>query len=84
MRTFDWELLPYFLAVARAGSLRSAALTINASYGTVNRNIRALEASYGVRLFSRSTRGFILTEYGEALLPVAEEAEKRVMAAQKR
>ncbi|MES0810121.1 LysR family transcriptional regulator [Roseibium sp. SCPC15] len=84
MRSFDWEQLPYFLAVARTGSLRAAASTINASYGTVNRNIQALEASYGVRLFHRSKRGFTLTEFGEALLPVVEAAEQTVFAARKK
>ncbi|MEX3007993.1 LysR family transcriptional regulator [Hoeflea sp. TYP-13] len=84
MRSFDWELLPYFLAVARTGSLRAAASTINASYGTVNRNIQALEASYGVRLFHRSKRGFTLTEFGEALLPVVEDAEQTILAARRK
>ncbi|WP_291729745.1 LysR family transcriptional regulator [Leisingera sp. F5] len=84
MRTFDWELLPHFLAVARAGSLRAAAQSIGANYGTVNRSIQALEASYGVRLFHRSRRGFSLTEAGEALLPMAEGAEQKIFAARKR
>lgn len=84
MRTFDWELLPHFLAVARAGSLRAAAELIGANYGTVNRSVQALEASYGVRLFHRSRRGFTLTEFGEALLPMAEDAEQKVIAARKR
>lgn len=84
MRTFDWELLPHFLAVARAGSLRAAADLIGANYGTVNRSVQALEASYGVRLFHRSRRGFTLTEFGQALLPMAEEAEQKVIAARKR
>lgn len=84
MRSADWELLPYFLAVARAGSLRSGAQLIGASYGTVNRNIQALEASYGVRLFHRSQRGFSLTEQGEALLPAAEEAEQKILGARRR
>ncbi|AZV78720.1 LysR family transcriptional regulator [Parasedimentitalea marina] len=84
MRTFDWELLPHFLAVARAGSLRNAAEMVGASYGTVNRSIQALESSYGVRLFHRSQRGFSLTEFGEALLPMAEEAEQKIFAARKR
>ncbi len=84
MRTFDWEHLPHFLAVARAGSLRAAADLIGANYGSVNRGIQALEASYGVRLFHRSRKGFALTEFGEALLPMAEEAERAVIAARKR
>ncbi len=84
MQRFDWELLPYFLAVARAGSLRAAADLLGANYGTVNRSVQALEASYGVRLFHRSRRGFTLTEFGEALLPMAEDAERKVIAARKR
>ena len=84
MRTFDWELMPYFLAVARAGSLRAAAQLIGGNYGTINRGIQALEASYGVRLFHRSKRGFTLTESGEALFPAAEEAELKIIAARKR
>ncbi|MFT5639721.1 MAG: DNA-binding transcriptional LysR family regulator [Paracoccaceae bacterium] len=84
MRTFGWELLPHFLAVARAGSLRAAAQSIGINYGTVNRSVQALEASYGVRLFHRSKRGFSLTEFGEALLPMAEEAELKIIAARKR
>jgi DNA-binding transcriptional LysR family regulator len=84
MRAIDWELLPHFLAVARAGSLRAAAHLIGANYGTVNRSIQALEASYGVRLFHRSRRGFALTEFGEALMPVAQEAEQKIIAARKR
>lgn len=84
MRTYDWELLPHFLAVARAGSLRAAAQLTGASYGTVNRSVQALEASYGVRLFHRSKRGFTLTEFGETLLPMAEDAEAKVIAARKR
>lgn len=84
MRAFDWELLPYFLAVVRSGSLRAAAQQTNTSYGTVNRNVQALEASYGVRLFHRSKRGFSLTEFGKALLPAVEEAERAVIAARRK
>jgi len=84
VRAFDWEQLPHFLAVARSGSLRAAAQLIGANYGTINRNIQALETSYGVRLFHRSRRGFALTEFGEALLPMAEAAEREIFAARKR
>ncbi len=84
MRTFDWEHLPYFLAVARTGSLRAAAEMIGANYSTVNRNIRTLETGYGVQLFHRSRRGFALTEVGEALVPMAEAAELKIIAARKR
>ena len=67
--------MPFFLAVARGGSLRAAAETLGATHATVRRHIEALEASYGVQLFRRTRRGLILTGAGETLLPEAEEAE---------
>ncbi|QUS57086.1 LysR family transcriptional regulator [Pseudovibrio brasiliensis] len=84
MKSSDWELMPAFLAVARAGSLRAGAELLHTNYGTVNRNIQALEASYGVALFVRSTKGFKLTEAGEAVLPFAEQAEQVIINARKR
>lgn len=83
MNAKDWEYLPYFLAVARAGSLRAGAVLLNANYGTVNRNILALESSYGTSLFTRSKRGFTLTEAGHSLLPIAEQTEISVVSARK-
>ncbi|MFY0616151.1 LysR family transcriptional regulator [Shimia sp.] len=80
----DWTKLPYFLAVARSGSLRAAADTLEATHATVDRNLRALEEEYGVRLFDRSRRGLKLTQAGEALVPLAEEAETAVIAARRR
>lgn len=80
----DWAKLPYFLAVARSGSLRSAAETLEATHATVDRNLRALEADYGVRLFDRTKKGLVLTPAGEALIPLAEEAETAIIAGRRR
>ena len=71
----DWEQMPFFLAVARTGSLRSAAEQLGATHATVRRHVEALEAGYGVQLFRRTRRGLTLTGAGETLLPEAEEAE---------
>lgn len=84
MLPLDWEAMPYFLAVARKGTLRGGAEALNANHVTVRRNIEALEASYGVRLFNRSRQGFELTEAGEALVPLAEEAEQSFLGARRR
>lgn len=84
MRSVDWEMMPFFLAIARKGSLRAGAEMLNANHVTVNRNIKILETSYGVQLFTRSRRGFELTEAGEALLPLAEEAEQAFLSARRR
>ena len=77
----DWTGLPYFLAVQRSGSLRAAAEQLGATHATVDRHLRALEASYGVRLFDRTKRGLVLTEAGRTLVPQAEAAEEAVVAA---
>lgn len=84
MQSNDWEMMPFFLAVARGGSLRAGAAMMNANHVTVNRNIRILEANYGVQLFTRSRRGFQLTSAGEALFPLAEEAERVFLGARRR
>lgn len=84
MTSTDWALMPYFLTVARAGNLRSGAEALNVNHVTTRRNIEALEANYGTQLFTRSRLGFELTEAGEALLPLAEEAERTFIAARRR
>ena len=80
----NWAELPYFLAVARKGSLRSAADSLGATHATVDRHLKSLEASFSVRLFDRTRTGLALTEAGEALVPLAEEAEMAVIAARRR
>lgn len=80
----DWARIPYFLAVARSGSLRSAAEQLGATHATVDRNLRALEEEYGVRLFERTNKGLALNSAGEALIPLAEEAESAIIAGRRR
>lgn len=82
--TMDWTELPYFLAVARTGSLRAAAEEVGGTHATVNRHLQALEAAYGVRLFDRTRSGLTLTSAGEALRPMAETAEEAVLGARAR
>lgn len=80
----DWSHFPYFLAVVRCGSLRAAADALGSTHATVDRNLKALETVYGVRFFDRSKSGLALTTAGEALLPMAEEAEASVLAARRK
>ncbi|WP_122073211.1 LysR family transcriptional regulator [Pseudophaeobacter sp. EL27] len=71
----DWKPLPAFLAVARHGSLRAAAVAIDSTHATLRRQIEALEAGLRVQLFRRGGDGLHLTAAGRALLPQALEAE---------
>jgi len=61
----DWDKLRIFHAAAEAGSFTHAAERLNMSQSAVSRQISALEASLGVKLFIRHARGLVLTEVGE-------------------
>lgn len=76
-----WDDLRLFLAVARAGTLSSAATKLGLNVSTIHRRLAALEESAGAELFEKGPRGYRLTHAGEALLPKAEEVEEAVLAA---
>ena len=63
----DYDDVKCFLAVAEAGGLSRAALRLSTSKSVVSRRIARLEADIGARLLTRSVRGSMLTEAGQAL-----------------
>ena len=75
----DWKSLPAFLAVARNGSLRAAAEHTGGTHATLRRQIEALEAQLGTKLFRRSADGLSLTAAGQRLLPQALDAEAALL-----
>jgi DNA-binding transcriptional LysR family regulator len=75
MRNFDWNDLPAFLAMARAGRLTVAARQLGVDHSTLSRRIAALEQALNARLFERRAAGFTLTPEGESLLGDAEAIE---------
>lgn len=58
----------YVDAVARAGSMRSAAETLSITPSALNRRILALEEELGVQIFERLPRGVRLSTAGEILI----------------
>ncbi|MBS7792915.1 LysR family transcriptional regulator [Roseococcus sp. SDR] len=66
--------LRYFLAVARAGSIRGAAEALNVAASAISRQVAELEAGCGAVLLERLPRGVALTEAGRI---VAEHAERQ-------
>ena len=60
--------LVYFVTIAEEGSFHAAALRLHISQPTLSRQVKALEARFGVQLFLRSKAGISLTAAGEALL----------------
>src|SRR5258708_23184416 len=70
----DLTLLRAFVTVAREGNLTRAAVLLHVSQPAVSLQIKNLQETLGVALFSRTSHGLILTRDGEALLPHAERA----------
>lgn len=64
------HLLPlkYVDAVARSGSIRQAAETLNITSTALNRRILAMEEELGVPIFERFSKGVRLTAAGEILI----------------
>jgi DNA-binding transcriptional LysR family regulator len=60
--------LTAFVAVARAGGFRGAALANGGSASSLSEAVRRLETRLGLRLLNRSTRSVALTEAGSRLL----------------
>lgn len=63
----------YFIAIARHGSFRRAALEMGVTTSALSHAISALEARRGVRLLNRTTRSVTLTAAGEELRRAIEE-----------
>lgn len=72
MPQLGWDDVRFFLAVARAGSLASAARTLGVDQTTVGRRLSALEDDLGQPLFERTPRGLVLAAAGKRVLASAE------------
>ncbi len=75
MERLNWDDIRLFLALAREGTLSSAARSLGLGVATVSRRIDRIEDVIGLPLFLRSQQGYALTDQGAALLPRAERME---------
>lgn len=64
----ELSALDLFLDVARRGSFAASARALDADPSAVSRQVAALEAQVGFRLFERTTRRLALTEAGKLLV----------------
>lgn len=74
----NWDDIRIALAVARAGTVSGAADLLGVHHATVIRRVDALETQLGTRLFQRHARGYALTEAGQLLLRMGNEADERL------
>src|SRR6185295_18986358 len=71
----DWDVVRYFLAVARGGSVRAAAQRLGVNHSTVLRRIAQLEKHLGAQMFEKLPSGYRLTAAGEEVVQLAEQME---------
>jgi DNA-binding transcriptional LysR family regulator len=79
----DLDAVRTFVAAVEAGRFQDAAVDLSITQQAVSKRIAALEKALGVRLFTRTARGAVLTGDGEAFLPHSRElllAEARALA----
>lgn len=69
----DLEGVRTFVAAADAGQFQGAAVELGVTQQAVSKRIAGLERGLGVRLFTRTARGAVLTIDGQAFLPHARE-----------
>ncbi|HEX3363675.1 LysR family transcriptional regulator [Phenylobacterium sp.] len=70
-----------FEAMARTGRATLAAEELNVTHSAVSRQVKALEASLGVRLFQGPKHRLALTPAGQALLPALSHAFDEIASA---
>ncbi|WP_205951189.1 LysR family transcriptional regulator [Pantoea stewartii] len=71
----NWNDVRFFLALARHKTLRGASKSLNVDQATVGRRIAAFESALGSRLFIRTPRAFMLSEFGEQVMAEASAME---------
>ncbi|MEP5698363.1 MAG: LysR family transcriptional regulator, partial [Sneathiella sp.] len=72
---FDWNDVRFFLELSRKGRLTEVAKSLKVDHTTVSRRVLSLEKQLDAKLFESTTRGYVLTQAGERLLPQAEAME---------
>jgi len=78
----NWDDIRVFLALARGGTLSTAARATDRNATTIARRVQRLEAALAVTLFEHGAAGQTLTEAGHRLLAHAEAMEAGARAAQ--
>lgn len=76
----NWDDLRFVLALSRAGSLARAAKKLGVDHTTVGRRIEAAEGALGVRLFTRTSTGYVPTAEAERLVAQIAHVEDAVLA----
>src|ERR1700692_5136562 len=71
-------------AAARSKSFTRAAQELNVTQGAVSHQVKALEATLGIKLFNRERQRLVMTEAGRDYLAVVRDALDRIAAGTER
>lgn len=63
----NYNYIKYFVSVAQHGSILKASQSLKMSQSALSQAMKNLERDLDITLFSRNTRGIVLTEEGKAL-----------------
>lgn len=74
----NWDDLRFVAALSRAGSLAKTAQALGVDHTTVGRRVEAAERDLGLRLFTRTSAGYVLTQEGELLIAPLRQVEDAV------
>lgn len=66
---FEITSLRLFVSLADMGSISRVAAGLEATQPVISRRLASIEQAWGGRLFHRTGRGVVLTEFGSGLLP---------------
>ncbi len=75
----NWDDLRYVLALSTHGSLARTAKTLGVDHTTVGRRVEQAERALGVRLFTRTSTGYVPTAEAERLLADLRGVEDAVL-----
>jgi LysR family glycine cleavage system transcriptional activator len=76
--------LKAFEAAARSESFTRAAQELNVTQGAVSHQVKALEATLGIKLFNRERQRLVMTEAGRDYLAVVRDAFDQIAAGTER
>ncbi len=74
----NWDNVRYFLAVAKAGTVKAAADSMGVSHTTVLRRIDLFEQEIEAKLFKRLQSGYELTSFGQSILDKAIQVRNHI------
>lgn len=76
----NWDDLRFVAALARGGTLVKTAAALGVDHTTVGRRVEAAERALGLRLFTRTASGYVLTREGERLIAPLRQVEDAVLS----